>query len=131
MRTLLFSMLLACGDDDSGQTDGGSEDPKWFEAGTYSCVNCSGAGTLLTLTKTGTISDYELVWGTPDDVQTKRGECLIGDALTPDEILWDATCEGLREVTVYSEGFRIDVEWAWAGDYGSVEEAEAKFQSGM
>ena len=122
MTTLLLSMLLACGEaEDSGQTGGGSEDPKWFEAGTYSCVSCSGAGASLSLTKTGTISDYELVSAIyAGNVITKGGECLIGNALTPDESAWEATCEGLGEVTVYSEGFRIVVEWdadgGWSPD---------------
>lgn len=126
MRTLLFSMLLACGEaEDSGQTanngqtGGGSEDPQWFEAGTYSCVagDC-GWDPIITLTQTGTVSDYELAWTDPwnDVVRFDSGECLIGNAITPDESVWEATCEGLGEVKVYSEGFRIDIEWNVAGE---------------
>lgn len=128
MRTLLFSMLLACGEsEDSGQAANNEqtgvefEDPKWFEAGTYSCVSGSVCGfePRISLTRTGTISDYELVWtiSSENRVFEERGECLIGEAITPDESVWEATCEGLGEVTVYSEGFRIDIEWdtRWAG----------------
>ena len=113
--TLLLSMLLACGEqtEDSGQTGGESEDPKWFEEGIYR--NCSypcGAKSF-ELTQTGTISDYELVywWNGNSDERTKRGSCLIGDPITPDETVWEATCDGLEEVIIYSEGFRADVSF--------------------
>ena len=128
MRTLLFSMLLACdvsGDGSSENGDTESQDPIWFEEGSYPCRNDQGAcplgseaGTpiLFQLFQTGSISNYEFtyVWKNQEGTwrtTTKSGECFIGEALTPDERAWEASCEGLEEVTVYSEGFRIEVTW--------------------
>ena len=105
MIPILFLMLLACGEE---------TDPKWLESGTYSCVTgCDNARTF-TLTQTGTISNYELTWeSTFDFIEGGNmvGECIIGDPLTPDESAWDVSCDGLEKVTVYSNGFEIEVEW--------------------
>ena len=128
MRTLLLSMLLACGETEdsgqaanNGQTGVESEDPKWFEAGTY--YGGYPKNLTFTLSQTGSISSYELSWEGWDYYNDRAtsvgisGECFIGEAITPDENMWEATCEGLSEVIVYSEGFRIDFSWrGWDGD---------------
>ena len=125
----LLPMLMACvgGSRDSGNSGGNSgdsengiEDPRWFEAGSKRCVTACFSGTTFTLTQTGSISDYEIQWDEWEEgydlTRTLNGECLIGDAITPDESVWEATCDGLSDVTVYSEGFRIDFTYSRSGN---------------
>lgn len=115
MRTLLFSMLLACGSkDEDGSSDEvvENEDPKWFEAGTYECTGDCGWEPTLYIHETGSITTYEFVRRAPQNgVKRYEGECLIQEAITPDESVWEAECDfgGIIEtVRVYSDGFRVD-----------------------
>lgn len=114
MFYLLFLMLLACSENNG---ENGNEDPLWFEAGLYSSslAYIEGEGTravrlTLELSETGSISDYELV-SLAETFRTKKGECLIGEAITPDENTWEAFCDGLEDVEVFSDGFSINVSW--------------------
>jgi len=119
MRTLLFSMLLACGDSgDSG--DNGNEDPQWFEAGTYSCVSDSCPyNPTVTFTQTGSISPFVFSFDNDGGGRTERNaECFVGEAITPDETMWEVSCNGdsslsrhMKDIVVYSEGFRLDLTW--------------------
>lgn len=121
MTTLLLSVLLACGEqtEDSGPTNNNNvtEEPQWFEAGNYQCVERCGdhnrEAISLWLDETGSVSDYTMYISADN---TLRGRCLIGEPITPDESVWEATCDGLGEVTVYSEGFRIEAEWSVDGN---------------
>lgn len=111
MTTLLLSMLLAC--DVSGWVE---PDKPHFEAGTYSCgFSCGSEDILFTIEDDGIWTRFTFEgWHPYSDEPAKKGECVIIEEVgdTPGAMWW-AECDGLEDVFVYSEGFRMEVEWIW------------------
>lgn len=116
-------------DTEDTQTDTGSADPQWFEAGvytgTYTCddgFNPYHGIPMIDVKSTGQVSEIEVL----NTTATLTWVCSITEAHNTAETEWGVTCTGentefFSSAKVYSQDFKMDLNLLFsAGPYGIV-----------